>query len=196
MRYSNLKIGVLAIQGDYERHESQIHLIGATPRLVKLPRDLKGLDGIIFPGGESTTMSIMLDRHQLRKPLIEYCETHPVYGSCAGMIMMARKIEDNISEVEPLGLLDIDVVRNGYGRQVFSFEDTVEITTPDGKIALKAAFIRAPLVTRIGRGVDTLAMFKGSSVLVSQRNFLAGSFHAELYDDTTLLRLFIDRHFN
>jgi 5'-phosphate synthase pdxT subunit len=195
MDYSRLKIGVLAIQGDYERHEHQIHLIDATPVLVKLPRDLKGLDGIIFPGGESTTMSIMMDRHHLRKPLMDFCETHPVYGSCAGMIMLAKKIEDNISEVAPLGLMDIDVVRNGYGRQVFSFEDTVEITTSDGKVALKAAFIRAPKVTRVGRGVDTLAMYKGSSVLVSQRNILAGSFHAELEEDTTLLRLFIDKLF-
>lgn len=190
-----MKIGILGIQGDYERHEHQMKLIGATPRLVKLPRDLKGIDGIILPGGESTTMSIMMERHHLREPLLEYCENFPAYGTCAGMIMMASKIEDNISEVKPLALMDIDVLRNGYGRQVFSFEDTVEIGTADGRLALKAAFIRAPLVTRVGRGVETLAMYKGSSVLVSQRNLLAGSFHAELEDDTTLLRLFIDKLF-
>ncbi len=193
--YSKLTIGILGIQGDYERHEHQIRLISATPRLVKLPKDLKGIDGIILPGGESTTMSIMLDRHHLREPLVEFCKTCPAYGTCAGMIMLAKNIEDNQSGVTPLGLLDIDVVRNGYGRQVFSFEDVVEIETPNGKVAMKAAFIRAPKVTRVGRGVETLAVYKGSPALVCQGNLLAGSFHAELEDDTSLLRLFIDKLF-
>ena len=193
--YSKLKIGILGIQGDYERHEHQVRLIGATPRLVKLPRDLKGLDGIILPGGESTTMSNMLDRHNLRGPLGEFCKDRPTYGTCAGMIMLATKIEDNQSEVMPLGLMDIDVVRNGYGRQVFSFEDTVEISMSDGLRPVRAAFIRAPRVTRVGKGVQTLAVYKGSPALVCQGNLLAGSFHAELEDDTTLLRLFMDKLF-
>jgi 5'-phosphate synthase pdxT subunit len=193
--YSKLTIGVLGIQGDYERHEHQVRLIGATPRLVKLPRDLERIDGIILPGGESTTMSIMLDRHHLREPLKKFCETKPAYGTCAGMILMAAHIEDNQSGVAPLGVLDIDVVRNGYGRQVFSFEDMVELTTPGGIVALKAAFIRAPKVTRVGQGVETLATYKGSPVLVYRGNLLAGSFHAELADDTTMLRLFIDKIF-
>lgn len=193
--YSKLTIGILGIQGDYERHEHQIKLIGATARLVKLPRDLEGIDGIILPGGESTTMSIMLDRHHLRDPLKKFCETKPVYGTCAGMILLAKGIEDNQSGVVPLGVLDIDVLRNGYGRQVFSFEDTVELMTPDGKMALRAAFIRAPKVTRVGKDIETLAEYKGSPVLVCRKNLLAGSFHAELEDDTTLLRLFIDKFF-
>lgn len=193
--YSRLIIGVLAIQGDFERHTNQVSLVGATPRLVKLPHDLSGIDGIILPGGESTTMSIMLDRHNLRLPLTEFGKTHPVYGTCAGMIMLSKKIEDNQSGVMPLGLIDIDILRNGYGRQVFSFEDTVAITTPSGTQQVQAAFIRAPRVTRVGKEVLTLAVYKESPVLLKQGNVLAGSFHAELENDTTLLRLFLDQFF-
>lgn len=193
--YSKLKIGILALQGDYERHEHQVRLIGASPRLVKLPKDLDNLDGIILPGGESTTISILLDRHQLRGSLLEFCRKRPVYGTCAGMIMLATRIEDNQSEVIPLGLMDIDVIRNGYGRQVFSFEDTVEITMSGGLRPVRVAFIRAPRVTRVGTAVETLARYKGSPALVRQGNLLAGSFHAELEDDTTLLRLFVDKLF-
>ena len=193
--YSKLTIGILGIQGDYERHEHQVDLIGATARLVKLPRDLEKIDGIILPGGESTTMSIMLDRHRLLNPLKKFSETKPTYGTCAGMILMATNIEDNQSGVVPLELLDIDVLRNGYGRQVFSFEDTVELMTPGGNVALKAAFIRAPKVTRVGPDIEILCRYKDSPALVARKNLLAGSFHAELEDDTTMLRLFIDKFF-
>ena len=191
--YAKLTIGILAIQGDFERHTCQVSLVGATPKLVKLPRDLEQIHALILPGGESTTMSIMLDRHELRSALLEFGKSLPVYGTCAGMIMLAKKIEDNLSGVAPLGLIDIDVLRNGYGRQVFSFEDTVEIATANGTQAIQAAFIRAPRVTRVGSDVQELARYKNSPVRLRQKNILAGSFHAELENDTTVVRLFLDQ---
>jgi pyridoxal 5'-phosphate synthase pdxT subunit len=193
--YSRLHIGILAIQGDFERHEHQVRLLGATPHLVKLPADLDGIDGIIFPGGESTTMSIMMDRHGLRGPLLRFCKAHPTYGTCAGMIMLSKRIVDNQSGVIPLALVDIEVLRNGYGRQVFSFEETVEVRLKDGIRAVKATFIRAPKVASMGKGVETLAEFGGSPVLIRQGNRLASSFHTELEEDTTVLRYFLDSFF-
>ena len=119
MNYKDYNIGVLALQGDFERHLYQLDLLGARNRLVKLPRDLAGLDGLIMPGGESTTMNILFDRFNLREPLTEFGRSKPIYGTCAGMIMLAKHIDDNLSKVETLGLIDIDVVRNAPGRQVF-----------------------------------------------------------------------------
>ncbi len=119
-------VGVLAIQGDYERHHHQIELVGARPIEVRLPRDLEKLDALIIPGGESTTMNIMIDRFQLREPLIRFGRSKPVFGTCAGMIMLGKSIANNISHVQPLGLMDIEVDRNGYGRQVHSFEEKLD----------------------------------------------------------------------
>jgi 5'-phosphate synthase pdxT subunit len=169
----------------------QLTLVGAGARLVRLPRDLKGLDALIIPGGETTTMDIMLDRHDLREAVTEFAKNKPVWGTCAGMIMLAKGIEDNQSGVKPLGLMDIDVVRNGYGRQIFSFEDTIKASLGNGKINLTGTFIRAPKVTRVGPKVQVMSTFKGSPVLVRQGRHLASSFHTELDDDTTLLEYFL-----
>ncbi len=193
--YSGLQIGILAIQGDYEMHQQQVERVGATPHLVKLPRDLEKIDGLIMPGGESTTMSIMMDRFSLRRPLIEFGRQKPVYGTCAGMIMLAKRIDDNLSGVVPLGLMDIDVVRNGYGRQIFSFEELVPAPHVANGHPLRATFIRAPRITRIGPGVETLAVLRDSAILVRERNLLAASFHTELDQDTTLLNYFFDNLF-
>jgi pyridoxal 5'-phosphate synthase pdxT subunit len=190
--YSKLHIGILALQGDFERHEHQIKLLGAKPHLVKLPAHLNDIDGIIIPGGESTTMNILLDRFDLRKPLIEFCKSHPVFGTCAGMIMLSKKIQDNLSGVEPLGLLDIEVIRNGYGRQVFSFECTVDIKTSSGVKPVGATFIRAPKVMKLGVGIDILAEYNGSPVFIKHGHVMASSFHTELDDDTTIHELFFD----
>ena len=193
--YAKLTIGILAIQGDFERHTCQVSLVGATPKLVKLPRDLEQIHALILPGGESTTMSIMLDRHELRSALLEFGKSLPVYGTCAGMIMLAKDIKDNQAGVEPLGLMDIDVVRMGYGRQVFSFEDNLKANLNGTVANLKATFIRAPMITRVGHSVQTLAEYDGVPVLVTEKNLMASSFHTELDDDTTLLRYFRQRFF-
>ena len=192
--FSALTIGVLALQGDFSRHEHQIKLLGAKGLEVRLPEQLQEIDGLILPGGESTTMNVLFDRFNLREPLTSFAGSKPVYGTCAGMIMLAKRIEDNQSGVETLGLLDIDVLRNGYGRQIYSFEDELPVNLNNGVKTIKATFIRAPKITRVGAGVDVLAVYKDSPVLVRQGNILAGSFHTELDDDTTLLRYFFS-HF-
>jgi pyridoxal 5'-phosphate synthase pdxT subunit len=193
--YTGLQIGLLAIQGDFEMHQHQVRLLGATPHLVKLPKDLTLVDALIMPGGESTTMSIMIDRFKLRQPLIEFGLQKPVYGTCAGMIMLAKKITDNISSVEPLGLMDIDVERNGYGRQIFSFEQALPAPQVANGHPLTATFIRAPKIVRLGPDVESLLLYQQVPVLVRQGHLLAASFHTELGSDTTLLKYFFDHFF-
>ncbi len=192
--YSGLKIGLLAIQGDFEMHQRQVEQLGASSSLVKLPHDLEQVDALIMPGGESTTMSIMMDRFALRHPLEEFGRHKPIYGTCAGMIMLSRRITDDISGVVPLGLMDIDVLRNGYGRQIFSFEELIPAELGNGH-PLRATFIRAPKIVRAGSSVQTLASLNGIPILVRERNLLAASFHTELDPDTTLLRYFFDNFF-
>jgi 5'-phosphate synthase pdxT subunit len=184
-------VGVLALQGDYEAHQGQLEQIEAPCQLVRLPRDLEAVDCLIIPGGESTTMDILLDRFALRQPVVDFGRTHPVYGTCAGMIMLSSRIDDNISGVKPLGLMDISVLRNGYGRQIYSFENHVAATLRGQSVDLKATFIRAPKITRMGPTVEVLAEYHGDPVLVRQNNLLAGSFHTELENDTTLLKYFL-----
>lgn len=189
--FREIKIGVLALQGDFERHCHQLGLLGVESAPVRLPGDLERIDGLIIPGGESTTMDHLIDRFDLRRPLLRYGRSRPIWGTCAGMIMLAGRVEDNRSGVQPLGLMDIDIVRVGYGRQIFSFEDTLRVDLGEGEIDLQATFIRAPRITRLGRTVSCLATYRGTPVLVSQRNLLASSFHTELDDDTRLLKYFL-----
>jgi 5'-phosphate synthase pdxT subunit len=193
--YTMLTIGILALQGDFEKHEHQVRVLGARSRLVKLPADLDGVDGLIFPGGESTTMSILMDKHHLRQPLKSFAAEHPTYGTCAGMILLANSIQDNQSGVEPLRLMDIDVLRNGYGRQVFSFQEEVTANLPGYADRLNATFIRAPRIVRYGKSVTVLAQYREDPVLVRQGWFLASSFHNELSSETIVLRYFLDNFF-
>lgn len=189
--FGRLTVGVLALQGDFEKHVEQVRMLGAVDRLVKLPDDLMGVDALIFPGGESTTMSILMDKHQLRQPLKQFAVDHPLYGTCAGMILLSTTIVDNQSGVEPLKLMDIDILRNGYGRQVFSFEEKVSAELPGGPGRFRASFIRAPRVVRLGKSVNVLARHREDPVLVRQGRLLASSFHNELGTDTTVLRFFL-----
>jgi 5'-phosphate synthase pdxT subunit len=189
-------IGVLALQGDYAAHEKQLNLLGAKTVEVRLPIDLEGLDALILPGGESTTMDKLIDRFGLRQPLTDFCKSKPVWGTCAGMIMLSKKIENNQSHVTPLGILDIDVLRNGYGRQVFSFEDKIDVSLGNGTAKLAATFIRAPKITRLGKDVKVLGELLNEPVLIIQKNILASSFHTELGNDTTLLKYFISSFLN
>ena len=190
-RFSELNIGVLALQGDFERHLHQLGLVGAKAREVKLPADFEGLDGLIIPGGESTTMHKMIECFDLRPSLMEFGRLRPVWGTCAGMIMLSKRIEDNQAGVVPLGLIDIDVVRTGYGRQVYSFDEPLEASLKGHRVTLQATFIRAPRITRVGAEVGTLAEYAGEPVLVCEGGTLASSFHTELDDDTTLLSFFL-----
>ena len=194
-RFKHLRVGVLALQGDFERHQHQLFMLGADVTLVRLPGDLDVIDGLILPGGESTTMDNLMDRFNLRQSLKDFGANKPLWGTCAGMIMLAKNIIDNQAGVEPLGLMDIDVVRTAYGRQVFSFEEALAARLNDREVTLKATFIRAPMIHRVGKDVQIIASYKDTPVLVRQGNLMASSFHTELDDDTTLLEFFLSNFF-
>ncbi|MBD3332584.1 pyridoxal 5'-phosphate synthase glutaminase subunit PdxT [candidate division GN15 bacterium] len=191
-QFQTLSVGILALQGDFDRHQYQVNLTGAKPVLVRRADHLNDIDALIIPGGESTTMSILLDRFNMRTPVKRFAESHAVWGTCAGMIMLAMDIKDNLSGVEPLKLMDIDVIRNDYGRQVYSFDEQVEANLDGDIVTLQAAFIRAPKVARVGPSVNTLAVFHDSPVLLTQEKLMASSFHTELDDNTRLLEFFLE----
>ena len=193
-KYNDITVGVLALQGDFERHQTQLQEIGAEALQVKLPTDLERIDALIIPGGESTTMDKLIDQFDLRDPITEFAKAKPIWGTCAGMIIVSKNIDNNLSNVKPLKLMDIDVIRNGYGRQIYSFEEKLDVELNGISAKLNACFIRAPKVVRFGEKVNSLALYDKSPVLVSENNILASSFHTELDNDTTLLRYFLD-HF-
>jgi pyridoxal 5'-phosphate synthase pdxT subunit len=172
-------IGVLALQGDFEAHGRMLRDLGADVREVRVPADLEGLDGLIIPGGESTTMTLGIEREGLAEPLREFAASGaPVLGTCAGMIMLDRN---------HLGVLDIECRRNAFGRQIRSFEANLHI---DGR-PVRAVFIRAPWVEVCGEDVEVLAAVDGHPVAVRQDNVLAISFHPELAGETRLHALFL-----
>ena len=186
-----MKIGVLAIQGDFIEHIAILTKLGVNNQQVRLPEQLKDLDGLIIPGGESTTLSRLMSMYHLREPVAQMAQQHKtVWGTCAGMIMMAHEIteEDPI----PLQLMDIGVQRNAFGRQIDSFEQDLGITRFNTS-PFHAIFIRAPVIIRVGDEVQVLAdLPDGRPVAVQQGNLLATSFHPELTNDTRFHQYFLD----
>jgi pyridoxal 5'-phosphate synthase pdxT subunit len=175
-------IGVLAIQGDFDAHDAILQRVGAEVRRVRTREDLQGLDGLVIPGGESTTMTSGIERERLAEPLRELIrEGTPTLGTCAGLIMLDR---------DHLGLLDVSARRNAFGRQMHSFESDLEL---DGFGPLRAVFIRAPWVEEHGPDVEVLAEVDGHPVAVRQGNVLAVAFHPELTDDDRLHRWLVGR---
>ena len=176
-------IGVLALQGGFQAHERVLRRLGAQVREVRVPDDLAGLDGLVIPGGESTTMSLGVAREGLAGPLGELARAGlPVLGSCAGLIMLDR---------EHLGLMDIRAQRNAFGRQIRSFEADLDFAGFDGKL-LRGIFIRAPWIAEHGPGVQILAQIDGHPVAARQGRMLAVAFHSELSDDDRVHRLFLE----
>jgi pyridoxal 5'-phosphate synthase pdxT subunit len=174
-------IGVLALQGGFEAHAKTLRALGADVREVRTPGDLDGLDGLVIPGGESTTITLGLERESLTEPLLEFVSAgKPVLGTCAGMIMLDR---------EHLGVLDIGVRRNAFGRQLASFEAELMF---EGE-PLEAVFIRAPWVEEVGPEVEVLAEVDGHPVAVRQGNILAVAFHPELTEERRLHQWLVDR---
>ena len=167
--------GVLALQGDYALHARLIGELGGVARLVRRPVELDGCDGLIMPGGESTTLRKLLTRSGLDEAIVSFAEDHPVLGTCAGCILLATELEES-QGVEPLGLLDITVRRNGYGRQVDSFEAPLEGIGANQPVA----FIRAPQICRVGPGIEVLASLDGNPVAVRRGLVSALTFHPEV----------------
>lgn len=182
------RIGVLAIQGDYSSHAAALADTGAGPVEVRKPDQLEGLDGLILPGGESTTMLKFLEKHGFFETLGEFCRTKPVFGTCAGAILLAREVRHPAQR--SLGALDVVVERNAYGRQIDSAILTAETGLPGGP--LEMVFIRAPRIVETGPAVEVLARREGSPVLVRQSHLLAATFHPELSRDRRVHQLFVD----
>jgi 5'-phosphate synthase pdxT subunit len=181
------RIGVLAIQGDYAAHAEALAESGAEPAEVRKPDQLAGLDGLILPGGESTTMLRFLQKHGFFEALEEFCANRPVFGTCAGAILLAREVRNPVQR--SLGVLDAAIERNAYGRQIDSAILTAETALPGGP--LEMVFIRSPRIVQTGLGVEVLARRDGSPVLVRQGEVMAATFHPELTSDRRVHRLFV-----
>lgn len=183
-----MKIGVLALQGAFREHLDTLAAIGVKGLRVREPADLDGVSGLILPGGESTTMRQLITRWGLRQPILDLAESGaPIFGTCAGMIVLSRQI---VGDEEPiLPLLDVTVERNAFGRQLDSFEADLSVPVL-GDTPVHAVFIRAPIIERTGPGVDVLARLDdGRVVAVRERNVIATSFHPELAGETRFHRL-------
>ncbi len=184
-------IGVLAVQGDFADHIAILKELGVETREVRLPHQLKGLDGLIMPGGESTTLSRLMTIYELREPVRAMAaQGKAIWGTCAGMVMMASEITEQ--DPIPLKIMDIGVLRNAFGRQIDSFEQDLPVAGLDDP-PYHAVFIRAPVITRVGEQVQVLASLPdGRPVAVQQGQLLATSFHPELTSDVRLHRRFLD----
>ena len=185
------RIGVLAIQGDFLEHQQVLSRVAADAPEIRLPRELNDIDGLIIPGGESTTIVQLIDIFDFRQPLADKVNSGmPVWGTCAGMIVLASRLTDH--RPDPLKLMDIEVSRNAFGRQVDSFETDLTVQDMEGP-PFHAVFIRAPVVRRVGEDVRVLAALEdGRPVAVRQGRLLATAFHPELTDDTRFHQLFVD----
>lgn len=181
-------IGVLALQGAYDAHARALTALGAIPKLIRRPDQLIGLDGLIVPGGESTTFLKHLERDGFFDVLNTFVRETPTFGTCAGVILLANEVLNPAQA--SLAALDVSVERNAYGRQIDSTIITEPTAIPGG--AVEMVFIRAPRITRTGPGVETLATRDGAPVLVRQGNLLAATFHPELSSDTRVHKLFLD----
>jgi pyridoxal 5'-phosphate synthase pdxT subunit len=174
-----MKIGVLALQGNFREHAAMLRRLGADPVEVRKPEQFGGLDGLVVPGGESTTFMRLMRLYGLEEAIRRF--EQPVLGTCAGLIVLDR---------DHLGLVDVEVARNAYGPQVHSFEADLELAGEDAP--LRGIFIRAPRVTGAGNDVEVLAKLDGEPVLLRQGRFLVATFHPELTDDTRVHELFLD----
>ncbi|MEO0565931.1 MAG: pyridoxal 5'-phosphate synthase glutaminase subunit PdxT [Chloroflexota bacterium] len=182
------KIGILALQGAFIEHETVLQSLGAETVQVRLPSDLEGLDGLVIPGGESTTIGKLATSYGLIEPLRAFASATPTWGTCAGMIFLASELDHNSQPI--LGLMDITVSRNAFGSQVYSFEQALDIAGLD--TPFNAVFIRAPIATAAADDVEVLArMADGRIVAARQGHLLATAFHPELTDDTRLHAYFI-----
>jgi len=188
-----MKIGILDIQGSKEEHFDALSGLGSIePVLVKRVENFKELDGLVIPGGESTTVSKIIEEFGLKDEIVKLArDGGKIFGTCAGAILLARDTGDSM--VKGLGLIDIEIDRNAYGRQLDSFETEVKIRLGSESKKIDAVFIRAPIIKEIGSGCEILASFEGSPVLVREGNVLVSTFHPEMTSDKSLYKWFFDK---
>ena len=182
------RIGVLAVQGNFREHAAMLRRLGTEPVEIRKPEQLADLDGLVIPGGESTAIGRLIELYGLEEAIRRF--EKPLFGTCAGMILLARDAIDGVPSQPLLNAVDILVRRNGYGRQVASFEADLELAGDDEP--LRGVFIRAPRVEQAGPEVEVLAELEGGPVLLRQGRFVVAAFHPELTDDTRVHELFLD----
>jgi len=183
-------VGVLALQGAYQKHVESLARLGVESVLVRKSAELDGCDGLIIPGGESTTMSLLINESGMYDPLRDFAQRKPVMGVCAGMIMMADSVDDD--RVTPLKILPFRALRNHYGRQVHSFTAEIELEIPSDDGPFQAHFIRAPGVTDPGEDIDVLARLDDEIIMIGRNGHLALSFHPELTHDDRIHRYWLN----
>jgi pyridoxal 5'-phosphate synthase pdxT subunit len=186
-----MQVGVLAIQGDYARHVAALHRLGHSPLLVRTEKELNQCDGLIIPGGESTTLTIVMQKHKLWEPLYEFGRQKVIFGTCAGLIILATEVPNHT--FTPLGLIDITVERNAYGRQKDSFIDDVVVSPNGRQHHIPGFFIRAPKILKVGKTVTVLGKHHDEIVLVENDHILAATFHPELSGDDFVHQYFIQK---
>jgi 5'-phosphate synthase pdxT subunit len=189
------KVGILALQGDFEAHAKAIERAGAEPVLVRTAEELKTIDGLVIPGGESTTMLKLINFMGLNEPLRRFASEKPIFGTCAGAILLAKEVSNPAQE--SFGAIDLTVERNGYGRQIDSrvanIHPAADFQQRAGAGDMEAVFIRAPIIRRTGSDVRVLAQYEGDPVLVEQGRHLVATFHPELTQDSRVHKLFLNK---
>lgn len=186
-----MKIGVLAIQGDFELHQKVLDTLKIQSLAVRKKQDLERCDALIIPGGESTTFVKLLKTVQLDQSIIEFGQKKAIFGTCAGLILLSHKVSHN--SVETLNLIDIEVSRNAYGRQINSFIDDVELDLNGKKTHVEGVFIRAPKIVRIGESVHPIGYHQHDIVMAENDHILVATFHPELTSDTQVHRYFLNK---
>ena len=187
------KVGVLALQGAFREHREVLEALGISTLEVRVPEHLSGVDALVLPGGESTTMTRLLRTSGLHDPLVERLrDGMPAFGTCAGLILLATEVREGRPDQGPLGVLDVAVRRNGYGRQRDSFETGLDVVGLTGA-AFPGVFIRAPVIERAGESVEVLAAHEGLPVLVRQGSVWASTFHPELSGDLRVHQQFVQQ---
>ena len=186
-----IKIGVLELQGNFALHHKVLSKLEIESLSVKHKKDLNRVNGLIIPGGESTTISLLIDSFKLRSHLIEFSKSNPIMGTCAGLILMAKNVPDK--RVNPLGLINIDIERNAYGRQIMSRTECINFKfNKKINFDLETIFIRAPKITKIKKGIKILAKYKNSPIAILSDHFLGLTFHPELNDISIFHQILFD----
>jgi len=174
------KVGVLALQGNYNQHQRILDILGVNNILVKYPQDLENCNLLIIPGGESTAISKQVERNNFRKPILKFAKNHSIFGTCAGMILLSSS--EKSTNLDPLSIMDFKVDRNAYGRQIDSFFGNLCLEF-NGTDSFKGLFIRAPKISCLGKGIEVLATYENQPVMVTNGRHFATTFHPEIGDD-------------
>ena len=187
---SKVEVGILAIQGDFTLHQAKFESLGATVQLIRRPGELDAVKRLVIPGGESTTMQLLIDRYGIRTELEDFCRSHPVWGTCAGMILLASSVDD--ARIRPLKIMDISVERNAYGRQINSFIGHGMASLNSTGKEIDMVFIRAPRIVEMSSKVEPIARCGKDVTMARQGRILVTSFHPELSEGSLVHRYFLD----